>query len=204
MSQPGIDGFLHRLGEVLGTLQAAPGPVHRRIWVELGPWLRSLTVEAAPKWLSRLGAELPCHVIEADLRRPCARHAVALCMLCGRSTCLEHSFIDRAGEAICYVCASIALGQSRGHAQAAHQHQHQERIDPRTDERELVWARRTLKITAQATLDEAHARHRKLSAQWHPDRYTTDKQKADAERRFKDIQRAWDIVRKDFERRHAA
>jgi hypothetical protein len=197
VSQPGIDGFLHRLGEVLGTLQAAPGPVHRRIWVELGPWLRALTVEAAPKWLGRLGAELPCHVVATEQHLRCTRHAVALCMLCGRATCLEHSFIDRAGEAICYVCATAAL-----HSRSVHNPPKVPQTGPSV--RDIAWARRQLKVDEDATAAELHTAHRRQSAHWHPDRYRSEREKANAERRFKDVQRAFDILQNELKRRSAA
>jgi hypothetical protein len=192
----GIDGFLHRLGEVLGTLQAAPGPVHRRIWIELGPWLRTLTVEAAPKWLGRLAAELPCHVaaIEHDGARKCPRHAVALCMLCGGATCLEHAFIDIHGESICYVCATKAL---HGHVHHAPPPKVPRDVQ---SPRDVAWACRQLKVDSDVTAAELHTAHRKLSAHWHPDRYRTEQQKANAERRFKDVQRAFDILQKHLQR----
>lgn len=199
MSQQRFDGFLHRLGEVLGTLQATPGPVHRRIWVELGPWLRSLTVEAAPKWLASLGAELPCHVVAFDqgFAQGCPRHAVAICMLCQRATCLEHAFIDRTGEAICYACATTALHARRVHTQP-------KVAPPGPSPRDIAWARRQLKVDEDATAKELHAAHRRQSANWHPDRFQTEREKATAERRFKDVQRAFDILQKELARRSAA
>ena len=190
-SGPGFDGFLQRLGDAIGALQGVPGGAHRRVWAELGPWLRSLTMEAAPSWLQRLGAQQPCHVVDYTARRACTRHAVALCSVCVRPTCLEHAFINRMGEAICYVCATAAMPNRAAPPP----------IDPtRARQKELQWARQRLKVTASATLDEIRRAHRKLSGELHPDKFHTERERAQAEKRFKDVQRAYDLLRSELER----
>lgn len=200
MSQPGIEDFLRRLGDVVGALQSSPGSVHRQIWAELGPWLRSLTVEAAPKWLGQLAQRQACHVgpIEYGRVQPCRHNAVALCAICHQGTCLEHAFIDHTGDAICYVCASAAVGHTAPRTPP--------REPPRAVDgnKELLWARRLLKVNANATLEELKVQHRALSKRYHPDRYQGEREKANAERRFKDVQRAFELLQKDLERRSAA
>lgn len=202
MSQPGIEDFLRRLGDVVGALQSTPGAVHRQIWAELGPWLRSLTVEAAPKWLAQLAQRQQCHVGPVDRRgqvQPCRRNAVANCSICHLGTCLEHSFIDHTGDAICYVCATRAAAHAAPRTPPPR--------DPARvvdDQKDVLWARRVLKVHAGATADELHTQHRLLSARYHPDRYQTDREKKRAEQRFKDVQRAHDILQKELERRTAA
>jgi hypothetical protein len=203
MSQPGIDDFLRRLGDVVGALQSTPGAVHRQIWAELGPWMRSLTTEAAPKWLGQLAQRQQCHVgpIEHGRVQRCHHNAMALCAICHLGTCLEHAFIDHTGDAICYVCASRAVSQS---AQAPRTPPPRDPPRAVSNHKDIMWARKVLKVSSTATADELHTQHRMLSARHHPDRYQTEREKATAEKRFKDVQRAFDILQKEIERRSAA
>jgi len=201
-----IDEFLRRVGEVIGTFQATPGSMHRRIWTELGPWLQSLTMEAAPKWLSQLAAQQACHcaALEHGVPQHCQRIAVVTCTLCRGATCLEHAFIDRTGDAICYVCASRVMASVGPGARPPAQQRPPPPPHVPDITKELAWARKQLKVGVFATLQELHTAHRQLSAHWHPDRYRTEAQKANAERRFKEIQRAFELLKKDLEGRSAA
>jgi len=178
------------------VLQQAPGPVHVRVWQELGPWLRTLSVEAPIKWVQRLAANQPCHVIAAfnGAHERCRRAACAACMGCGGPVCLSHAFINAEGEAICYACASSTLRAGQ-------------RVDPDEAKRvarqkasELIWARRQLKVSASAEWETVRTAHRKLSAKWHPDRYRTEAEKSKAEAKFKELQRAFDLLQKEYER----
>lgn len=185
--------FIDQIGELFGVLQQAPGPVHVRIWQELGPWLRNLSVEAPIKWVQRLAANQPCHVVaRADGR--CKRPACAACIACGQATCLGHAFINGSGEAICFVCATATLRPN-----ARRDPQETLRQD-RIRAKELAWARRQLRVTAATDWDVIRAAHRKLSAKWHPDRYRSEGDRAKAEAKFKEVQRAFDLLQKERER----
>lgn len=198
VTQP-FDDFLHRLGDVVSAFQSMPGSVHRRIWIELGPWVRSLTINAVPKWLAQMARPQRCHVADraADGHaHRCERQGIVLCSFCHNATCLEHGFINRVGEAICYVCASrmaTAYPRTPPHAPAA-----QMPVD------DLGWACRVLKVAESAPLNEIKSAHRKLSRKYHPDRYQTSQSKANAERKFKDVQTAFKILEKHAEKRSAA
>jgi curved DNA-binding protein CbpA len=55
-------------------------------------------------------------------------------------------------------------------------------------------------VTAATDWDAIRTAHRKLSAKWHPDRYRTDAERSKAEAKFKELQRAFDLLSKERER----
>jgi len=55
-------------------------------------------------------------------------------------------------------------------------------------------------VTAATDWDVIRAAHRKLSAKWHPDRYRSEGERAKAEAKFKELQRAFDLLQKERER----
>lgn len=187
-------GVFDHIAEVIEALQHAPGGFHSRIWQELGPWMTHFGQTGAKKWIARLSAAEPCHVVtraQNGSTHRCDRPSIAHCVACHKPTCLSHGFIDSAGEAICFVCVGASARTRAAPAE-----------DPHRDE-ELAWARRLLKVRASATWETIRSAHRKLSAHWHPDRYKTDAQKAKAEAKFKEIQKAFELLSKEHEKQAA-
>jgi len=180
--------MLRQLGQILSNLQGAPGGVHRRVWEELSPWLGQLAGHAAKNWVPRLAAGNPCQIPlmqNGVAVGPCRGKAIAACLVCGRPVCLSHAFVDKYGEAVCYLCvASSAAGAAPA--------------EPPVDasaaqEAAVAAARRLLRLKRSATLEEARAAWRKLSGKHHPDRFPEAK-KAEQEAKFKEIQHAWDVL----------
>jgi hypothetical protein len=204
--------LLETLGRVVLTFQSAPHGVPGRIWDEVRPWLANLVKHAAPKWLPRLSFGFACTLPRPD-GYACPRPAVAACDACGRPCCLDHARIDQWGDAICYACcweigqqkrAERAGGGGPQGPRAPHEHAHQApNQPPPIPEKELTWARRTLGVKKGVEWDDVRTAHRKLSAKWHPDRHPGDGCAA-AEQKFKDVQRAFDLLTKERERKEAA
>jgi hypothetical protein len=189
----GID-LLEALGRIAISWQAAPTGVPGRIWDELRPWIAKLALHAAPKWLPRLSFGFPCHVATIVPDGPpiaCVGAAVAACDVCAQPCCLDHARIDQYGDAICYVCIVRARHWHQQYLQA------QQRMPPRRPpppEEEIRWARTQLGVKQGATWEEIRVAHRKQSAKHHPDKQRTPEAKAKAEARFKEIQRALDVL----------
>lgn len=185
--------ILETLGRVVMTFQSAPQGVPGRIWDELRPWLARLALNAAPKWLPRLSFGFACSVPQPN-GAPCLRPSVAACDVCQQPCCLDHARIDQYGDAICYLCCIEAI--RRKAAERAGQPPpgpHQQAVRPPTPEKELAWARKTLGVKKGADWEEIRAAHRKQSGKWHPDRHQGNAYAA-AEQKFKDIQRAFDLL----------
>jgi len=198
--------LLDTLGQVVLSFQSAPHGVPGRIWDEVRPWIGNLVRHAAPKWLPRLSFGFPCTLPRPD-RHPCPRPAIAACDACGRPCCLDHARIDQWGDAICYACCWEA--QQRKHvermaaAAGARPHAHADQAPPDpppVPEKELTWARRTLGVKKATEWEEVRVAHRRLSAKWHPDRHPGDGYAA-AEQKFKDVQRAFELLTKERERK---
>jgi hypothetical protein len=185
--------MLRQLGQILSNLQGAPGGAHRRVWDELSPWLTHLASHAAQNWLPRLAAGNACQIPLMRDGRPagnCPGKAIAACVICGQPVCLAHAFVDKFGEAVCYLCIVKATTTRPADPPPP--------ASPKgpTSER-IAWARKTLKLKRKATLEDARVSWRKLSGEHHPDRFPEAK-KAEQEALFKEIQQAYEIMQQVF------
>jgi len=201
--------LLETLGRIAVSIHSAPQGVSGRIWDELRPWLARLAVHAAPKWLPTIGYGFPCHVpvYQGGMPvAPCPRAAIAACDVCGEPCCLDHARIDQYGDAICYLCVAEAFRvrqaqKAQGVGPGATGQPGPRPAEGATGEmiaRELAWARKTLGVKKATPWDDVRQAHRKLSAKWHPDRSEGD------EAKFKEVQRAFDLLGKERERKEAA
>lgn len=196
--------FFDALGRIALSFQAAPQGMPGVVWDELRPWITRLTTHAVPKWLPRLTMGFPCAVPVYESGRyvgPCVHGAMAICDVCSQACCLGHCRIDSFGDAICYLCVAHAV-RTRSAASAANGGQPppgwnapppQAKQAPHADE--IAWARKILKVKATASADEIKTAWRKLSAEWHPDKHQGERAKAKAEAKFKEIQRAADLLK---------
>lgn len=168
-------------------LQMAPKGAHRRVWSELGPWFRNLVMQAGPKWLPRMGMGFPCHIVALDggLTAPCRNSAVAACHVCHQPTCLVHSFVNVAGEIVCYGCVTtmgVVMEEKRTQAER----QKRDREDA------LMRAREVLGVGARASWKKIHAAYRRRAKEAHPDR-------GGSEEEFKKVQAAYELLKEAHE-----
>lgn len=184
MPNPLVDA----LSRMAVSLQGAGPGFSGRLWRELQPWLAQLSQHAAGKWVPRLTFGFPCQIpnYQAGVPvGPCQHHAITTCDVCQKPCCLHHARIDSLGDGICYLCVAAAVRRARGEP------------EPTVD---LGWARKQLRVKVDASWEEVRAAHRKLSAIHHPDKQRTDKAKAKAEAKFKDIQKAFDMLKTEHEK----
>ena len=192
--------FFETLGKVALSFQAAPQGVPGIVWNEISPWLGRLAINAAPKWLPRLMARIPCGVPVVDRGQyvgPCPDGAVAACDVCGASCCLSHCRIDSYGDGICYPCIAEAIRRRQQVGpRPPHQHQAPPPVQPAGPSADdVAWAMKILKLKGKPTLEQIHTAHRKLSGEHHPDRFQGEREKAKAEAKFKDVQRAAEVLK---------
>lgn len=209
------EGLLGALGRIASTFVGGAPNGHQFVWNAVAPWFNQLSRSATTHWLPNLVHGIPCEVIHRDaggMGIPCQGSAVASCVVCHKPCCLDHSFVCKTGEAICYPCAqAAAAGQvtqnpaaSAGpvpppHARAAPRRPGERpraapppAPKPADDPALLAAARKRLGVKPRASFDEIHAAYRKLVYVWHPDR---NPQNPDAERELKEIQRAYDLLK---------
>lgn len=215
-------GFGEILGQMFGSLAGAENGVHVKIWNELKPWFGTLVPAATRKWLPNVAAGIACEI--PDGAYECDHHAVACCDVCHRPTCLNHGRIDKVGDLICYECVADAMQlvptarraraaerppaakkQARQPPPRARQQEQEQAPPPRQGKppptaREVAYAYNMLGLMVGAPMKEIAAAHRKLSARHHPDKARGADAKEIAERRFKEVQAALDVLK----RAHAA
>ena len=105
----------------------------------------------------------------------------------------ERNLLFRIGEAFGLTQAQIAEILMVGNAGTGAQNS---RVEPTVNALERAY--NTLGFSESATPKEMSRQYRKLRSRYHPDKLAksvSDGERADAARRFDDIQRAWDIVR---------
>lgn len=222
---PPEEGFFGAVGRIAGTfMEGAPdGP--RFAWNAVAPWLNELTRSATTRWLPRLVHGVHCNVIFRDPRGvdiACPVASVADCAVCRKPCCLDHSFVSKSGEAICYPCVHEAYqvrapkvpGQERQERQAPPPGQREpgrRRAAPREPapgsppqnpeevarERGYAAARKVLGVKAKATWAEVHKAYLALLATHHPDKHPEHK-KAAAHARFVEIRAAYDFLKQAY------
>jgi len=175
---------LGALSRLAVGFQMAPQGAHKRVWNELAPWFRSLLMQAGPKWLPRMGMGFPCHIVVLEPRpSPCVNSAVAGCHICHRPTCLAHSFVNVAGEIVCYGCVSRMAGIGTGEKE-----QEEER------QKKLREARKILGVKPNTAWTTIHKAYRRKAKAAHPDR------SGGSEEEFKRIQAAYELLKEEHER----
>jgi hypothetical protein len=208
MAEEGFLGFASRLASTF--IGGAPdGP--RYAWQAVAPWFTELSKSAAARWLPRLVHGIRCEVIEIDpsTRRSaaCPGSAIAACVVCRKPCCLDHSFVQKQGDAVCYVCVMASAAEhapkipgANGWASAADPARRPpggqtpppppspHPIDPR-----FAAARKVLGIKKTANWAEVEARYKELLRRYHPDRNPANK--AEAEQKFKDVRAAFDFLK---------
>ncbi len=206
-----MPSFGEILGQMFGGLASADNGVHLRVWNELKPWVGKLVPSATSKWLPSIAGGVACEIpiLRRGLESDCPHHSVACCDVCHRPTCLNHGRIDALGDIICYQCvadATVLVPPAR-RARAAQQpprerRQQQEQAPPPQQGKppptygETMAAFGVLNLKPGAPMTAIKAAHRKLSAQYHPDKQRTSTKKAAAEARFKQVQQAYDVLKR--------
>lgn len=220
------EGFLGSLGRFASQLvDVAPeGP--RNVLYAIGPWLNDLTRNASQHWLPHLILGVPCEVIYRDpqtqIGMQCAGPAIAACSVCRKPTCLEHSFVSRMAQAVCFGCVKQGIDDrtpkipwpagTRGNPSdpraAPHGAQSPPGHEPRTEtppaapppnplDVQFARARKILRVKRSATWPEVEASYKELLVKHHPDRNPDDR--AGAETRFKQVRVAYDLLKKAYE-----
>lgn len=210
-----LHDFVQAASQVAVALQAAPAGVPQRVWDELHPWVQRLLLNATRRWIPRVTADFPCQVPIYRSREPigpCVKKAVAICDVCGRSTCLDHCRVDQFGDAICYICIMEAMQRREASGEPTPPRAHPppwERAEgtdepqhggngaghhPAPDEAAMRAAYRMLNVRRDASDQELRAALKAKLGRWHPDRFKTTAKKAEAERRFKEIQAAHQVI----------
>ncbi len=170
--------------------QSFGGPGYESVWSQLKPWLGRITTNGVIKWLPRAASQMPCQVPQYEHGLPvgpCTSHALELCLVCSRPVCLSHAFIDGAeGNAVCYLCV-VSMKKTTTTKDAPPQPQQ----DSKKEEalKKAWWARGVFSLQEDAPWSEVKKQHKVLSAQFHPDKAGGD------ERRFKDVQTAYDTLK---------
>lgn len=212
------------LGKMFSGIAGGPDGTHIKVWNELRPWIATLGPSAARKWLPQIAADTRCEVpvIRRNTRHDCENFGIATCDVCHRPVCLEHGRIDQHGDAICYMCVAEAMQVlpplQRERARQGGARQQQQRRPPAGDQQRSkqshdhpppnqqeaakaaakaneAWALGVLGLKPSASWEEVQKAHRTLSAKYHPDKQRVEAKKAEAERRFKDVQRAREVMR---------
>jgi DnaJ domain len=207
-------GFGDILGKMFSGLSGGEDGAHQRIWGDLKPWLANLGPAATRKWLPRIASGDLCEV--PIMRRghkegDCQNFGIAVCDVCKKPVCLQHSRIDQFGDAICYTCVAEAVQvlpamqrerARNGSAPPPRQQQaRQQRQEPPPQPKhgpspeQVMAALGVLGLKPGAKFEAVKAAHRKISALNHPDKHKTKKAKDAAHARFVEVQKAFEVLK---------
>lgn len=159
-----------------------------RVMTQLRPWFTRLASNALPRWLPALVVGTPCHigVLEGTTTRRCANHAVGNCGLCGRASCLSHSFVNELGEVVCFVCVVHYKGQG-----APPPPPPPNAGNPRSAAPTVAQARKTLGVSKDASWEDVVRAYKRRVLKTHPDRGGT-------EEKFRKVQEAFETLKEEY------
>jgi len=148
----------------------------------------------ALKWLPQASSQMPCQIPHYHAGKPvgpCENVAIDSCIICKRPTCLDHCFVNDHCEVICFLCVQEMVKGAQGiPADSTPPNEEPPQNEAREQAKQKAWwALGVLGVQKDSSFDDVKAAHRKLSAQWHPDRSGGD------EKRFKDVQLAFEILK---------
>src|SRR5882724_10439957 len=215
------EGLLGALGRFAANFaEAAPdGP--RNAWTAIGPWVADLTRSASQHWLPHLLTGIPCEVFFRDsasgLGMSCPSPAIAACSVCRKPTCLNHAFVARSGQAVCFPCVkqdiddhapkipwpsgtrgNPAPGAPPGGEEPASRYEPGQHAPPSPPpDVRVSAARKVLKIKRNASWAQVEAAYKALLVKHHPDLNPQDRARAEA--RFKEVRVAYDFLKKYHE-----
>lgn len=202
---PPRESFIGAFGRIASTVLGASPEAPRQIWGTLAPWVQGLVQNATKRWLPLLALNIPCEVIARDpatgVGSACQHPAIAACGVCRRPTCLHHSLVNIAGDAICFVCAQAAVDAHRGAAPADVPPPNPGK-NPRPGPAEVpidvrfARARKVLGVKQSATWAEIERAYKALLKKHHPD--CNPKNRAHAEERFKAVRVAYDLLKQAY------
>ncbi len=209
------EGFLGVLGRFASHLSDAAPDGARNAWTAIGPWVGDLTRNASQLWLPHLLTGIPCEVLFRA--ETCPQSAIAACSVCHCPTCLNHAFVARSGQVVCFPCVDRDISSrgagTRGEAPGkpppppgaepppgpgAGRRAPPPR--PQTDPlllARLANARKILRVKRSATWSEVEESYKALLARHHPDRNPQDR--AAAEKRFVQVRVAYDLLKQHHE-----
>jgi hypothetical protein len=153
---------------------------------ELRNWGSTLGQHAILKWSGALMGGFKC-----SFHGSCRRSAIGPCVACQKPICLEHAFISIDAIPICFECVKNIAPQ----AQARPQQPPGPSSNASAAEQRKADLK-TLGLREDASLEDIRAAFKKLAAKCHPDRVRDPVKRAVAERKFKEINAAFQRLSK--------
>jgi hypothetical protein len=159
--------------------------------------LAKLGEHALTRWATISAAGVRCAVQVrhrgTGAKRLCGIAAAGSCTVCQAAVCIEHALASvRDGELLCDGCV---VAMRRMYAGVAAAHGEPERVAPRSREREGGGERATylrrLGLDDSAGPEDIKRAFRQLAKKYHPDTKPAGKARERAERRFKEINEAY-------------
>ncbi len=192
------EGFLGAFARIAGNFVGGSPDGPRHAWNAVAPWITDLTRSATELWLPHLVHGISCEVVYrapgAARALRCDGHAIAACSVCRKPCCLNHSFVSRAGQAVCFVCVSLAANE----APRAPSKSPPPPPPPPSDEAEkarvaLAEAYAVLGVEPGAPWAQIEEAYKALLRKYHPDR--NRKNPRAAEKRFVRVRVAYDFLK---------
>ena len=165
-------GVFGPFAEALGGHAQAYGAAFQR----LAAWGQQFLAKALPKVQGVINEEAPCeveHVVDGHASA-CPLPAFCRCGYCRRTACEGHAYMGSDGSSICIACVRQVNPRAQGpKAPSGGAGPRPRREAPRPAEggMSIDAALRVLGCTRRDDWDTVRAAHKKLAAEFHPDRH---------------------------------
>ncbi len=197
-----LGDLLHGVASVAAEAAESPDPPWGRIAASftggvqerggrflehLTQWGAILSRNAATKWGTRAAMPSRC---QHD--QPCDLEGLAQCLICGKTHCLAHSFVNHQADAVCFKCARAAGARTQQPRGAAWGRGNV------ADEAERE-ACRVLGVQRGVSAEQIEAAYRALARKHHPDRARDEESRLDAELKLRELNLAREVLLKGAE-----
>jgi hypothetical protein len=181
-----------QLGSVASAFMAGvetfAGP-QKRLFDQMSQFAAHFSQAAVQKWASQGPLDATCSM------QGCGGDAVMRCLGCGHPICLAHAHVSHRAEGLCDQCVRDLM-QMKG-ADAPRPGRYPTGPEVRA-------ALKTLGLHSKASWPQIQRAHRKLAAQYHPDRAPSESARELLEARVKRINAAFEVLQRHHERKQAA
>jgi hypothetical protein len=167
---------------------------------QLRRWSAQLAKHALPRWTGAMLAPAACSLCRDT-------HAVlglVRCDACGQPVCLGHVFLAEDAAGICFECAAVVTKKRRPGPPPRQQPGPRRARQAQKQRDDLAAAFRVLGIMPGSGFAAVKKRYKKLVVEFSPDRPMEPAARAYYTERLKEINAAFEVLRKAHERREAA
>jgi hypothetical protein len=182
-------------GRIAATFLGGAQLAASRVSDQVLQWGSLLVRNATLRWAQLAASQVFCSM------QDCKAQALVVCAACERPFCLGHSLVSHHAEGICEACALGLVTQARAARPRREAPRAAQAAAAKPDP--VPAALRALRLTKNASFAEIKSAYKKLCVKHNADRPQSEAQRQKNTARLQEINGAYEVLRKRYEREAA-